>query len=145
MLEKLSEGLDFELPEEYLTAETQSQTDRLVNQSMNYGMDQDAVVKMQDAIIETAEKSAVQSLRGHFIVQKIADLEKIEVSEQELMQKVFMDAYQRGEDPQKAIKAAKKDGTIYNVRQSILMDKTVDFLVEEAEITIDNAKEDNDK
>jgi len=144
ILEKLSEGLEFELPEEYLTSETQSQTDHLVSQSMNYGMDEEAVVKMQDSIIETAEKNATKSLRNHFILQKIAELEEIKVEDQEIQQRIFMDAYQKGQDPQKALKQMKQAGDDYNVRQSILMDKVVDFLVEEAEVTVENAKEEND-
>ena len=144
ILDTLAEGIDFELPDEFLTAETQSQTDHLVNQSMNYGMDEDSVMKMQDNIIETAEKNAAKSLKNHFIMQKIAQLEEIQVEDQEIQQKIFMDAYQKGQDPQKAMKEMKKGGDDYNVRQSILMEKVVDFLVEEAKVTVENAKEEND-
>jgi len=140
ILEKLGEGLEFDVPEEYLTAETQSQADQLVKQGMNYGMDEEAVVKMQESIIETASANAEKSLKNHFILQKIADLEEIEVAKEEIMQKVYMDAYQRGEDPKKVMKQLQKSGDDYQYRQSILMDKVVDFLVENADITTEDAK-----
>lgn len=143
ILDKIGEGLEFDLPEEFLTAETQSQADRLVNQGMNYGLDEEAVVKMQESIIETAEKNATQSLKNHFILQKIAKEEEITVEDMEVQQRIFMDAYQQGQDPQKALKETKQKGGEYSVRQSILMDKVIDFLIEEADVTTENVEKDN--
>ncbi len=140
ILEKLSEGLEFDLPEDYLQSETQNQADRLVQQSMSYGLDEEAVTKMKDSIISQAAKNAEVSLRNHFIILEIAEKESLEVKEEEVMQKVFMEAYQKGEDPQKAYKQAKSSGADYNYKQSILMDKVVDFLVEQANITVENAE-----
>jgi len=141
ILDTLSENIDFELPEDYLKSQTQLEADRLVKQGMQYGMDEEAVVKMESEIIETAEKSAAQSLKNHFILQKIAELEEIKVEEMEVMQRIFMEAYQTGKDPQKALKDVKSSGDEHKYEQSILMDKVVDLLVEEANITIENAEE----
>lgn len=144
ILEKISEGLEFDLPEDYLAAEAQSHTDRLVNQSMQYGMDEEAVTNMQDTIIETAKVNAEKSLKNHFILQKIAQKEEVAVSDEEVSQRIFMEAYQKGEDPQKALVKAKKEGADHNYRQSLILDKVVDFLINEAKITVENATEEND-
>ena len=106
----------------------------------SYGLDEEAVTKMKDSIISQAAKNAEVSLRNHFIILEIAEKESLEVKEEEVMQKVFMEAYQKGEDPQKAYKQAKSSGADYNYKQSILMDKVVDFLVEQANITVENAE-----
>ena len=141
ILDHLSGGVEFDLPEEYLNAQTQNEADRLVSQGMQYGMDEETVVKMEEEIISTAKTSAAQSLKNHFILQKIAELEEIKVEEQEVMQRVFMEAYQSGQDPQKALKDLKQSGDDHKYHQSILMDKVVDFLVGEANVTIETAEE----
>ncbi len=141
ILETIGEGLEFDLPEDMLTSETQGQADALVRQGMQYGMAEEDVVKMQENIIETAAANAEKSLRNHFIMQKIAELEEIEVEEQEIVQAVAMQAYQSGQDPQKALKELKKSGNDYQVRQSLLMEKVVEFLVEQADVTEEDAKE----
>ncbi len=135
ILEKIGEGLEFEVPEDYLASEKQSQANGLIQQAMSYGMGEEEVAKMQENILETATANAEKSLKNHFLLQKIAEEEKMEVTSEEIMQKVAMQAYQSGQDPQKAIKELQKSGNDYQVRQSILMDKVVAFLVEEADIT----------
>ena len=139
VLEALGKDLEFELPEDYLTAETQSQADQLVRQGMSYGLGEEEVVKMQENIIETATANAQQSLKNHFILQKVADLEKIEVTKEEVAQKAMMEAYQRGENPQNALKEIQKSGG-YQHEQAILMDKVVAFLVDNADVTEEEPK-----
>ncbi len=135
IIEAIGKDIEFELPEDYLNAETQSQADNLVRQGMSYGLGEEEVVKMQENIIETASANAKVSLKNHFILEKIAELEEIEVTKEEITQKVMMQAYQSGKDPQKAMKTILKDGGQHQHRQGILMDKVIALLIENADIT----------
>jgi len=50
-----------------------------------------------------------------------------------------MEAYQRGENPQNALKEIQKSGG-YQHEQAILMDKVVAFLVDNADVTEEEPK-----
>lgn len=126
--------VDFELPEELIAQETQSQADAMVRQGVKAGMTEGEIESQQSEIFSNAADQAVSNLRTNFILQEIARIEKISVTDQELVQHLVQIANSRKVAPKKFIKDMQRAGRIQNIRSSMAIGKTIDFLVEHANV-----------
>lgn len=126
--------VDFELPEELVNQETQSQADAMVRRGVQSGMSEDEISSQQAEIFASAGNQAVTNLRTNFILQEIARVEKIAVTDMELVNHLAQIAQSRKVAPKKFIKDMQRSGRLPSVRSSILIGKAIDFLVEHAEV-----------
>lgn len=145
IMEKLNDAVSFNLPEEILQAEIQNNLQGIVKNAIDRGMDQKQLEEQKEEIEAQAKEQAETTLRSNFILQEIAAAEKIEADDQDLIGRIsqMADAAQK---PVKAyLKELQKSGRIENVRNSVLVGKTIDFLVASAKVTITEpqAEEDN--
>lgn len=130
--------VDFELPEELLTQETQTQADAMVERGIKAGMTEEEIETQQAELFAAAGHQAVSNLRTNFILQEIARVEAITVSDRELLNHLFQIAASRKLPPKKFIKDLQRAGRISSVRSSMLIGKTLDFLVAEASVQEDS-------
>lgn len=126
--------VDFELPDELVTQETQSQADAMVQRGVQAGMSEDEIQSQQAEIFASAGNQAVTNLRTNFILQEIARVEKITVTDAELVNHLARIAQSRKVSPKKFIKDMQRSGRLPSVRSSIGIGKAIDFLVEHAEV-----------
>jgi trigger factor len=126
--------VDFELPEELITQETQSQADAMVQRGVQSGMTEDEIQSQQAEIFASAGHQAVTNLRTNFILQEIARIEKITVTDAELVNHLARIAQSRKLAPKKFIKDMQRAGRLPSIRSSIGIGKAIDFLVEHAEV-----------
>jgi trigger factor len=126
--------VDFELPDELVTQETQSQADAMVQRGVQAGMSEEEIASQQAEIFASAGNQAVTNLRTNFILQEIARIEEIVVSDVELINHLARIAESRKVAPKKFIKDMQRAGRLPSVRSSIMIGKAIDFLVEHAEI-----------
>lgn len=127
--------LEFEIPEQLLQAETQNQADALVQSAAESGMSDEEITTQREALLDTAGIQARTNIKTNFILQEIAIKENIVVSDSELIQHLLQIAQNRKEEPEKFIKSLQRNGQIPGVRNSLLVNKTLDFLIEHASIT----------
>lgn len=126
--------VDFELPEELVTQETQSQADAMVKRGVQSGMTEDEIESQQQEIFASAGHQAISNLRTNFILQEIARVEKISVTDNELVNHLMQIANSRKVTPKKFIKDMQRSGRIPSIRSSMAIGKTIDFLVEQANV-----------
>ena len=126
--------VDFELPEELIAQETQNQADALVKRGVESGMSEQEIESQQTEIFATAGDQAVSNLRTNFILQEIARVEKITVTDSELVNNLIQIANSRKAAPKKFIKELQQAGRIPSIRSSMLIGKAIDFLVEHANV-----------
>lgn len=126
--------VDFELPEELVNQETQSQADAMVKRGVQSGMSEDEIQSQQDEIFASAGNQAISNLRTNFILQEIARVEKITVTDTELLNHLIQIANSHKVAPKKFIKDMQRSGRIQNIRSSMTIGKTIDFLVEHANV-----------
>jgi len=136
--------VDFELPDELIAQETQTQADAMVERGIQAGMSEDEVQAQQAEIFATAQHQAVSNLRTNFILQEIASAENITVSDRELIGHLIQIATSRKLAPKKFIKDMQRSGRISNIRQSMTIGKAIDFLVEQAIVQEDTSTPLND-
>jgi trigger factor len=126
--------VDFEIPESLLHAETQAQADSLVSGAAQAGMTDEEITNQEQALLATATEQARTNIKTNFILQEIADKENISVSEQDLFMHLYQLAHRRKEDPSKFIKTLRDQGQLGGIRNSLLINKALDFLLEHASV-----------
>lgn len=126
--------VDFELPEELVTHETQSQADAMVQRGVQSGMTEEEIASQQAEIFASASNQAISNLRTNFILQEIARVENITASDAELVNHLAQVAQSRKVAPKKLIRDMQRSGRLPSIRSSIAIGKTIDFLVEHADV-----------
>ncbi len=126
--------VSFELPEDLVTRETQNQADSMVQRGVQSGMTEEEIESQQNEIFASAGDSAISNLRTNFILQEIARVEKISATDAELVNHLSRIAESKKIPLKKFIKDMQRDGRLQNVRSSIAIGKTIDFLVEHANV-----------
>jgi trigger factor len=126
--------IEFDVPDSLLNAETQAQADSLVRGAAQAGMSDDEITTQQEALLATAAEQARTNIKTNFILQEIATKENIVVSDQELLQHIMALAQQRKEDPAKLVKQLRENNQIPGLRNSLLINKALDFLLEHASV-----------
>jgi len=130
----LNEGLDFDLPESVVLAETQDRVNELAGNAQKQGASEQELMENQEAIIDHAGKQAQFNVRSAFILDKIAEKEGVEVSDQELGMAVSQIAQEQGVPMKKAVREMKKSGALRRVHHDLRIQKTMELVVEKAEI-----------
>ena len=135
VLAKLNELVDFDVPEDFLTSETQSQADAMVKEGMEAGMSEEQVKERQSGLFEEAEVRAKNSLKTNFLLTEIAETEGLKVENSDVLQRVTMMAKQAKKPVKGYMKELQKSGQLGNIRQNMLFSNAIDFLVEHANVT----------
>lgn len=144
LVEKLAQAVEFDLPEDILTAETQGQADELVERGLQQGMSEEEIEAQQGQLFAAAGQRAKLNLKTDFILQEIAKKEDVKVTEAELTQRVQAIANQQHKPFKAVAKELQKSGRLRSLQHSMLLSKTIDFLLEGAKVETISAAEQND-
>jgi trigger factor len=134
VVEILNERVDFEIPMALLEQEAQGNAINMIERAKQQGMTEEMITEQQNEISESANKQAKLNLKTNFILQEIAVKENIEVSDQDVIQRISGMAQQANKPVKKYIKELQKANAIQNVRNSVLIGKTIDFVVGKANV-----------
>jgi len=135
MVAHLNTLVEFELPDDLVMQETQNQADAMVQKGVQSGMSQEEIESQQTEIFASAGHQAITNLRTNFILQQIARMENITITDAEMVNHLIQIANSRKVAPKKFIKEMQRSGRIPHIRSSMAIGKTIDFLVEQANVT----------
>ena len=135
IIDALLGGANFELPETAVAHETKNVVYNIVQENSKRGVPRELIEKQKDEIYTAAARSAKERVRLAFIVQRIAEQEKISVSQEEVLQRVqaLSQAYQI--PPDQFIKDLQKRNGINELYDQIAHEKVLAFLEINAKIT----------
>jgi trigger factor len=124
----LLEKTDFELPEEAVGREMRGILHDVVRENQMRGIGDDEIRRHQEEIIGAAQRGARDRVRGNFLLLRIAEQEKLEVTETDLSSLV-LDLSHRYQIPVKKFVAdLRKRGAFAELREQVLARKALDFL-----------------
>ena len=144
IVEELIGRVDFDLPQELVTDEAQSSADNMVARGAQAGMSDEEIEAQQADIIATAQVQARNNLKTNFILQEIAQVEDITVTESDLGQRITAMAQQEKKSLKPFVRELKRSGQINSIQNSILIGKVIDFLVDNAVISEVEAEADSE-
>lgn len=135
ILGHLNEEMTFDIPQHIVFNETQRQVNQMVQRGYEQGMTENDIQESQEDLMKNAETQAKNNVKTMFILDEIAEKEGITVSEEELSQRVYMIAMQQRRPVKKVAREMRDNNAFGEIRQDILISKTIAFLRENAEIT----------
>jgi len=130
LLEKLVEKLDFDLPEFVVEQEI----DMLVNKKARE-MSEEEINELREneeklkELRESFRDDAIKSVKATFIIDALAQEMGVKVEEQEVMQTIYYEAMQMGQDPQKAYEQYKDAGYLPAIQMSMVEDRVLTSLL----------------
>jgi len=139
--EQLGALVDFPVPDSLVEAETQTVLRQFLEENMRRGVPQEQFEKDKVELFASAKKAASNRVKLQLILARIAEAEKVAVTNEDLNNFIYREAMRSGQKPEKLAKAIGGDREqIRSIQQSIIFDKAVDFLVSKATVTNPEAK-----
>ena len=141
----LMEQLTFEVPDTPRQQEMHGLVNQIVRMRRANGETEDDIKNSEDQITADANADALAQLRWRYACQRIAKEEKIQVTDEEVSRMVIMQAQQTNSDPKAAYEELRGNPQAQDYwRTSILMQKVLSFLADNAEITETDPVEDEE-
>ena len=135
----LQDRTPFEVPPALLTQETRRALGELVQRNRERGVPDEILKTKEKELIEGAGGLAAHRLRTNFILHRIAEREKIQVTRPELEERVRQQAAQYNVSVEKMRKELEEHDALNGVADEILLGKTLDFL--KANVSVARASE----
>ena len=136
VIDALAGKVDFAVPDSLVENETQSVLRQFLEENMRRGVPQEQFEKDKKELFENARKAATKRVKVQLMLAKVAEAEKIQVSEKDIDNFIYREAMRTQQKPDKLVKALSSDREqLRAVQQSIIFDKSVDFLVSKAKVS----------
>jgi len=134
-----------ELPDALAAARAEERWERVERQLAGRGMSPDTYLQMQgktrEDVIEESKSEAEAELRREAVLAAIAEVEEIEVSDEEMTEALAHTAEHERTTPEKLLKRLRESGRDAMIREDIRMRKAIDLVAESATpIPLDQAE-----
>ena len=142
VVRSLTAAVTFDLPPTMLNRTAASAMQRLREQQVQAGSSPEDVQKDHEQLVEQANRQAVEELRRFYILNRVAEVEDIKVESKDLDEAINMFASMEKATPKVVLRRMRESGRINQLLLNLRESKTVERLVELAEITeTDGGKE----
>src|SRR5882724_5441412 len=135
----LHERIQFDLPPSLLRNETRRALGELVQGNRARGVPDELLKEKEKELIESAGGLAAHRLKTNFILTRIAEREKIEVTREELDRRVRQEAARYDISVEKMRKELEQHDGMNGLAEQVLLGKTLDFL--KANVSIERGVE----
>lgn len=132
--EKLVSMVSFELPPKALHRETHVVVDDIVHRMRQFGYPDDSIQQDAEAIHEKAEEQARQRLASKFILERIAEAEKIDVTDADMHEAILEQAYMSQTPVKKFVQELRRNNGLGQIRRRILESKALDLVTSGATV-----------
>ncbi|MEY2512280.1 MAG: trigger factor [Verrucomicrobiota bacterium] len=124
----LHERISFDLPPPLLKNETRRALNELVHRNRERGVPDELLKGKEKELIEGAGSLAAHRLKTNFILHRIAEAEKIEVTREEIDEAIRAQAAHYNVSVEKMRKEFEENDRVNGLAEEILLGKTLDFL-----------------
>lgn len=128
IINKISDQISLELPESVIEQEQKALLNRHLSSLPQQNVSKEALESIQEGI----RKRAVQNIKNHLILSKIAEKEKLKVSEEEITEEMKVIAKTHNVPLARVVESINQEGQKEELKDNLLIRKTVDFLTKSA-------------
>jgi trigger factor len=133
VLKAITESAKWELPEDLVAKQVDNALNREILEMQQAGFTTREIAARENQLRQNSLTTTRQNLQEHFVLDRIAEEEKIEVSREELEKEIYLMAWQSGENPRRLRARMMKTGLIENLHAQIRERKAVDVILDNAE------------
>jgi trigger factor len=135
----LHERISFDLPPPLLKNETRRALNELVHRNRERGVPDELLKGKEKELIEGAGSLAAHRLKTNFILHRIAEAEKLEVTREEIDESIRAQAAHYNVSVEKMRKEFEENDRTNGLAEEILLGKTLDFL--KANVSVETTPE----
>jgi trigger factor len=135
VLDKITESANWELPEDLVRKQVENALRREILEMQQAGFTRQQIIARENELRQNAVSNTTEALKQHFVLDKIATKENIEVSNQEIELEIAIMAAQQGESARKMRARLVRSGMMDNLDAQIRERKAVDVILEHAKFT----------
>jgi trigger factor len=132
ILDALRAMAKFDLPDSLVQEETRRLVYDIVQENQARGIPQERLEEKKSEIFANAKSGAEDRVKLGFLLARIAEAEKIEVSRDELGREIALMAARYQTTPQKVLEQLQENQALGRIEEQILNRKTVEFLLQNA-------------
>jgi trigger factor len=135
----LHERIQVDLPPALLQNETRRALAELVQRNRERGVTDDMLKDKEKELIDAGAAMAAHRLKTNFILHRIAEREKTQVTKEDLDSRIRQEAARYDISPDKMRKELQQRNALDDLAEQLLLGKTLDFL--KANVSVELTKE----
>ncbi len=128
----LTVAANWELPQGLLQRQARRELQRAVLELQRSGFNDDEIRAHENALRQNSMASTARALKEHFILERIAEDEEIDVSEQDYEDEIRLIAEQTEDSPRRVRARLEKSGSMDVLRNQIIERKVIDRILAQA-------------
>lgn len=128
----LTKKADWELPLGLLERQSARELERAIMELRRSGFSETEIRARENQLRQNSAASTATALKEHFILERIAEEEKLDVDEGDYDKEIFLIAMQSGESPRRVRAQLEKRGLMDVLRNQIIERKVLDLVHSEA-------------
>jgi trigger factor len=133
VLAQLAGAANWDLPRDLLVRQARKTMSRKVMEMRSAGMSDEQILGRQRVLEQDAIRSTAAALKEHFVLQKIAEVEKVEIEDADIDDEIERIADQTGESPRRVRARMEKEDLIEALATELLERKALDLVLSSAE------------
>jgi trigger factor len=133
VLEQISSAASWELPRDLLLRQARKAMARRVMEMRSNGMAEEEINARQRLLQQDVLRSTEMALKEHFVLQKLAEVEKIDIDEADLDDEIERIAEQNKESPRRVRARLEKEDMLDALAAEMIESKAIDLILESAE------------
>ncbi len=132
---ELLKGADWDLPPALLERQTQRELYRTMLELQRSGFGVEQIQSYLNVLQQNSRESTAKLLKEHFILERIAEDEKIDAGDDDYDAEIVEIATQTGENPRRVRARLEKENRMDVLRNQIVERKVIEMIMENADFT----------
>ena len=128
----LTKSADWQLPQGLLERQSAREQERAVMELRRSGFSEADIRARENLLKQNSKASTATALKEHFILERIAEEESIDVAEGDYEKEIYLIAMQSGESPRRVRAQLEKRGLMDVLRNQIIERKVLEAVQKEA-------------
>jgi trigger factor len=128
----LTEAANWELPPSLLQRQSRRELERAVLELQRSGFTDDEIRTHSNDLRQNSVANTARALKEHFILEKLAEQEKIDAEETDYDEEIKLIAEQTNQSPRRVRARIEKSGNMDALRNQIVERKMIDMILEHA-------------
>jgi trigger factor len=133
VMEQLAANTNWDLPRDLLIRQARKALARQVMEMRANGISEDEIQGRQRLLEQDVLRSTAQALKEHFVLQKIAEDEKIDISDDDLEDEIDRIAEQNNESPRRVRARLEREDLLDALAAEMIERRALDLIMETAD------------
>jgi trigger factor len=133
VLTQIAAASSWDLPEDLLQRQARRAFNRRVMEMQSAGMSEDEIRGQVRLLQQDTLRSTALALKEHFVLQKIAEVEKLDIDQDDIDDEIERLAMQNDESPRRVRARLEKEDLMEALATEIIERKALDLILESAE------------